>query len=149
MSYDQKTVSERFYLPSAAYGATTASKKIIGPKGKRGIVRDIVFIPSADLVGTTTVPEIAVGATEGAVEYARWRLGTAVGAGYTAAQGPRRARALVDGNGAAQTSTDFTGHVSLQTADIPADTAAFISGVQGVGGTPAGTFEAYVDIDWV
>jgi hypothetical protein len=149
VSYDQKTVTERFTMPSGTYGATAAQVKIIGPKGKRGIVRDILFIPTADMVGTTTVPEITVGATAGSSEYARFRLGTSATAGYTSAQGPRRARSLVTGNGAAQTFEDFTGHVKLETADIPADTAVFLSGVAGVGGTPAGTFAAYVDIDWV
>lgn len=144
---------ERYYLPSAAYGATTASKTIIGPKGKKGLVREILFMPSADLVGTTTVPEITVGSAAGLVEYARFRLGTTAILGYTAAAGPRRARALTEsaaGNtgGIPPVLSDFTGHVALETASIPADTAFVISGKAGVGGTIAGTFEGYVEIDW-
>jgi hypothetical protein len=153
MSYDLPTRREVYYLPSGTYGATTASKTIVGPAGKRGTVRDILMIPSADNVGTTTVPEITVGASAGAIEYARFRLGTTAILGYTAAAGPRRARSLVD-NAQGRTGTpppvlsDFVGHVALETAKIPADTAFVISGKAGVGGTPAGTFEAYVTIDW-
>lgn len=147
MSYDNP-VKERVILPSAAYGATTASVKIRGPLGKAGVVRDIVVIPTADCVGTTTVPEVAVGATQGAAEYARFRLGTAVGTGYTSAQGVRRARALAVGNGAPPVLSDFAGHIALETARIPADTDVFVAGVAGVGGTPAGTFTAYVEIEW-
>jgi hypothetical protein len=149
VSYDQVSVREQYNLVSAAYGATTASTKIRGPKGKRGIVRDIMVVLTADAVGTTTVPEVAVGATQGAAEYARFRLGTAVGTGYTAAQGVRRARSLVTGNPTPPVLSDFAAHVQLETADIPADTDAFISGVAGVGGTPAGTFSAVVTVDWV
>jgi len=147
VSYENP-ISERFTLPSAAYGATTASQKIRGPKGKIGYVRDITVIPTADMVGTTTVPEVAVGATQGAAEYARFRLGTAVGTGYTAAQGVRRARPLATTTTTPPTLTDFAAHVQLETARIPADTDVFVSGVQGVGGTPAGTFVAYVDVEW-
>jgi hypothetical protein len=149
MSYDQVGVRERFTMPSGTYGATGAQVKIIGPAGKKGIVRDILFIPTADLVGTTTVPEVAVGASAGSAEYARFRLGTAVGTGYTAAQGPRRARALCAGNPTPPVLSDFAAHVQLETALIPADTAIFLSGVAGTGGSPAGTFAAYVDIDWI
>ena len=147
MSYDAP-IRERFVLPSAAYGATTASQKIRSPKGLTGIVRDITVIPTADCVGTTTVPEVAVGATQGAAEYARFRLGTAAGTGYTSAQGVRRARALATTTTTPPTLTDFAGHVLLETARIPADTDVFVSGVAGTGGTPAGTFVAYVDVEW-
>jgi hypothetical protein len=147
MSYDNP-IRERITLPSAAYGATTASQKIRGPKGMTGLVRDITVIPTADCVGTTTVPEVAVGATQGANEYARFRLGTAVGTGYTAVQGVRRARALTNSPTPYPTLSDFAGHVELEKARIPADTDVFVAGVAGVGGTPAGTFVAYVDIEW-
>lgn len=152
MSYDRPQ-RETYYLPSGTYGATTASKTLIGPAGKKGTVRDIIMIPSADNVGTTTVPEITVGASAGATEYARFRLGTTAILGYTSAAGPRRARALT-GNAAGYTGSappvlsDFAGHVALETAKIPADTAFVISGKAGVGGTPAGTYEAYVIVDW-
>ena len=146
MSYDTP-VRERYTLPSSAYGATTASQKIKGPKGLKGLVRDITVIPTADCVGTTTVPEVAVGAASAGNDYARFRLGTAVGTGYTAAQGVRRASGLT-GTAQPRTLTDFAAHIQLETALIPADTDVFITGVAGVGGTPAGTFVAYVDIEW-
>ena len=144
---------EVVYLPSSAYGATTASKTIKGPKGKKGIVRDIVVLLTADAVGTTTVPEVTVGASAGAVEYARFRLGTSATAGYAAANTPFRARALAEAapgyaGGSPPALSDYAGHIALETASIPADTAFVISGKAGVGGTPAGTFEAYVHIDW-
>jgi hypothetical protein len=152
MSYDLPR-REHYYLPSSAYGATTASKTIVGPAGKKGTVRDILVIPTADMVGTTTVPEVTVGASAGSTEYARFRLGSSAIAGYASASGPKRARSLVATGPSTNSSgppvlNDFAGHVALETARIPADTAFIISGKAGVGGTPAGTFEAYVTIDW-
>jgi hypothetical protein len=135
---------------TGAFGATTASKSYIGPKGKKGLVRDIEVFLTADAVGTTTVPEVTVGATAGATTYARWRLGTTAILGITAASTPKRASSLVteDNGERPLVSTDFTGHVSLETDFIPADTAFVISGVQGVGGTPAGTGYHRVTVDW-
>jgi hypothetical protein len=117
MSYDMP-IRERFVLPSAAYGATTASQKIKGPKGKIGYVRDITVIPTADCVGTTTVPEVAVGVASAGSEYARFRLGTAIGTGYTAAQGVRRARALATTTTTPPTLTDFAAHVQLDPSQV-------------------------------
>lgn len=145
---------EAYVFTSSAYGATTGSKTFVGPAGKRGIVRDIVLAaPTADLVGTTTVPEITVGSAAGLVEYARFRLGTTAAIGYTAAQGARRARSLcVAGTGVTggipPVLSDYAGHVALETALIPADTAFVISGKAGTGGAPAGTFEFIVQVDW-
>src|SRR5436305_1121467 len=138
MAYDipQK---ETVYVPSSAFGATTATATRRGPKGRRGIVRDIGVWPTADFVGTTTVPEVNVGTASGDFTYARFRLGTAAGTGYTVAQGMRRARALVAGNPTPPVLSDFAGHVALETADIPADTDFVITTKQGSGGTPAGT----------
>lgn len=152
MSYENPWKREVYYMPSSAYGATAAQKKIKSPKNRTGLVRDLVVLLSADAVGTTTVPELNVGASAGSSEYARFRLGTSATAGYAAANTPFRARALIEGqagfNGSQITLSDFSGHIALETAKIPADTTIFISGVAGVGGTPAGTYEAYVHIDW-
>jgi hypothetical protein len=158
MSYDKPFKTETYGFPSQAFGATTASLKILGPKGKKGLVREIRVYPTADFVGTTTVPEITVGSAAsdaGALftEYARFRLGTTAIAGYTAAGGPYRASALAavaQGNtgGIPPVLNDYPGHVALQTAYIPADTPAYITGVKGAGGTPAGTARFDVDIDW-
>lgn len=150
MGFYDDAQREVYYFPSAAFGATTDSKKLIGPKGKKGYVRDVIAIISADMVGTTTVPEIAVGTSQGDATYGRFRLGTAVGTGYTSASSPRRAsqvggNTLTDGTPVFE---DFTGHVKMATSPIPADTAFFFSRVAGVGGTPAGTGEVYLVVDW-
>jgi hypothetical protein len=139
---------EIVYFPSSAFGGATESKKLVGPKGKKGIVRDVLQTVTADLVGTTTVPEVTVGATAGATEYGRFRLGTAAGAGYLAANSPFRARNLVTGNPTPPVFNDFAGHVALETAEIPADTGYFITRKAGTGGAPAGTGESWVVIDW-
>lgn len=157
MSYDNPK-TETYFFPSSAFGATTESRKILGPKGKKGLVRDIRTYLTADCVGTTTVPEINVGSAASVVgtlktEYARHRLGTTAILGNTAAGTPYRARALTE-NAAGRTGgsppalNDFTGHVALETAYIPADTAFFITRVAGSGGSPAGTGITEVDIDW-
>lgn len=166
MSYDTPK-KENYLFPSSAFGATTESRKILGPKGLKGLVRDIRTYITADMVGTTTVPEINVGTASGDYSYARHRLGTTAILGNTAAGTPYRARALcatAQGNtgGIPPQLNDFTGHIFLEgnsgggstvgTATtqtfIPADTAFFVSRVAGVGGTPAGTGITEVEIDW-
>ena len=132
---------------TGAFGATTASKSYVGPKGRKGLVRDIEVFLTADAVGTTTVPEVTVGTAAGATEYARYRLGTTATTGLAAAATPQRARSLVTGSGAAQTATDFANHVELEKTFIPADTVFVITGKAGVG-TPAGTGTHRVEIDW-
>lgn len=133
---------------SAAFGATTQTQTFIGPKGCKGKVRDIEVFLTADAVGTTAVPEIDVGTASGDTSYARFRLGTTAILGATAVSTPLRARSLVTGNGAAQTAVDFSGHVALETAFIPADTAFVITNKQGSGGSPAGTGFSVVTIEW-
>lgn len=152
MSYDNPH-REEYIFPSSAFGATTESKTYKGPPGKKGLVRDIITNLSADCVGTSAVPEIDVGNAASDYSYARHRLGTAAGAGNTAASTPYRASSLCDAaqgrtGGAAPTLSDFAGHVALETAYIPADTAFVITRKQGSGGTPAGTGDTIVIVDW-
>jgi hypothetical protein len=152
MSYDVPQ-KETYVFPSSAFGATTESRKFLSPKGKTGYVKDIRTYLSADCVGTTTVPEINVGTASGDVTYARHRLGTTAILGNTAAGTPYRARALTAagaGNtgGTPPVLNDYTGHVALETARIPADTVFVISRIAGVGGTPAGTGITEIDIEW-
>lgn len=147
---------EEYIQPSAAFGATTDNFYHMGPKGKKGLVRDIEVDITADMVGTTTVPEIAVGSATTLVEYARFRLGTAVGTGYTSAGGVRRASVVANNRKATSAAgevtpdvyEDYTGHVKMNTAFIPADTQFCISRVLGTGGVPAGTAKTKVIIDW-
>ncbi len=130
-----------------AFGATTASEKYIGPKGRKGVVRDIEVYLTADAVGATTVPEVQVGTTSGDVAYARLRLGTSATVGTVATATPISAKALCTGS-TLTTYEDFTGHVKLETAQIPADTAFTITMLAGTGGSPAGTGYSKVYIDW-
>lgn len=153
MSYENPFLREKYTLPSVAFGGAASQLKIKGPKGKRGTVREINVAITADMVGTTSVPEVAVGATAGSAEYARFRLGTTAILGYTAANTPYRASVLcatAQGNtgGKPPALSDFTGHVQLETAKTPADATVFISLVAGVGGVPAGTGVTEVIIDW-
>jgi hypothetical protein len=138
--------TEIYIQPASAFGATTESTVWQTPaypapmSANYGFVRDIdVATPSADMVGTTTVPEITVGVSAGATEYARFRLGTTATAGYTTAQGPRRASRI---------ASAYTGHVELSKARIPASANFFISRVAGTGGSPAGNAVSRVIIDW-
>ena len=152
--YDEP-IREVYTMPSAAFGATTDAMRIVGPLDRWGLVRDIEVDVTASMVGTTTVPEIAVGATQGASQYGRFRLGTAVGSGYAATAVFRATqvggRTLMDGSA---TFDDFPEHVKLgaiqQSATrIPANTPIFITRVAGTGGTPAGTGTVRVTIDWM
>ncbi|MET4187614.1 hypothetical protein ABIB86_000437 [Bradyrhizobium sp. JR1.7] len=158
MSYDNP-IKRTYVFPSSAFGATTESRAIKGPAGKVGIVRDIRTYITADMVGTTTVPEINVGSAASVVgtlktEYARHRLGTTAILGNTAAGTPYSARDLAASapgttGGVPPALSDFAGHVALETAPIPKDTTVFITRVAGAGGTPAGTGITEVDIEWM
>jgi hypothetical protein len=144
------------------FGADSEEKayEFIGPKGKKGLVRDIEIEVTEDMVGTTTVPEINVGDAAAAVgsldhEYARFRLGGTAILGYiatTLSPNPIRASSLIDTNNApgagGKQSTDYSEHVVLERDFIPADTPFFISLVPGSGGTETGAGRVRVTIDW-
>ena len=145
--------TETYESATGAFGATTATKTYIGPKGRKGLVRDIEIFLTADCVGTTAVPEVDVGTASGDFTYARWRLGTSPTVGITAAATPQRARSLATQQDISVPGTprpalaDFPGHVALESALIPADTPFVITMKQGTG-TPAGTGTSRVTIDW-
>lgn len=145
MAYNDP-IREQYVFVSSAFGATTETQTHKGPKGKKGLVYEIETDLTADCVGTTTVPEINVGTASADYSYARHRLGTTATAGNTAALTPHRATSLA--SGVPPTKSDFAGHVALETAFIPADTAFVISRVAGVGGSPAGTGRSIVWIKW-
>lgn len=149
MGYDNP-LREVYVQPSSAFGATTEIQTYVGPKGLTGLVRDIDIDITADMVGTTTVPEIDVGSGSGLTEYARFRLGTTAVAGYTTAQGASRRATVVAGKRFGQDCAyqDYAGHVMLATARIPADTPFVITRKAGTGGVPAGTGRSRVIIDW-
>lgn len=146
------------------FGADGEAKSytFIGPQGKKGLVRDIEVRITEDMVGTTTVPEVGVGDAASDLgsldnEYARFRLGSAIGTGYTATGTPIvRASSLVNTGvnepGATtlpgRQSTRYSEHVVLEKAFIPADTAFFISLVPGSGGSETGAGMVAVEIDW-
>lgn len=155
-TYD-RPIRERYWSPGIIqFGADneTVSYTWIGPQGKKGLVRDIGIHITEAMVGTTTVPEILVEATASALgaivgTYARFRLGTTATAGYTTSPAVRRARSLcTTGNGSVPTLTDFAGHVLLETASLPADTAFLITLLAGSGGSETGAGQVFVDIDW-
>jgi len=160
-------IRETYSIFANAFGATTTSKQYQGPPGKKGLVRDIRVYLSATAVGTTSVPEVDVGSAAGDSSNARFLLGTTATAGYAA--GEYRARSLCQsaqgrtGQKAMQLN-DFSHHIALEGNDgsgtvaiaadangfayIPADTKFYITGTAGVGGTPAGTGDIDVIIDW-
>ena len=135
-------------LPAQAFGNSTKTFNYIGPKGREGHVEDIIADITADMVGTTAVPEVDVGTASGDTSYARYRLGSAAGTGYTAAQGIRRAQQEAWTGNPPIALSDFAGHVALNTARIPKDTAFVITLKAGTGGAPAGTARVYVVIKW-
>jgi hypothetical protein len=148
------------------FGADGEAKSyaFIGPPGKKGLVRDIEVRITEDMVGTTTVPEVNVGDAASDLgsldnEYARFRLGSTAILGYTTTtftSGMVRAASLATDSikepGAAtlpgRQSTNYSEHVVLEKAFIPADTPFFISLVPGSGGTETGAGMVAVEIDW-
>jgi hypothetical protein len=165
MSYDNPT-SITYDCTGAAiqFGADGEAKSysFIGPKGKKGLVRDIEIEITEDMVGTTTVPEIGVGDAASDLasldnEYARFRLGSTAILGYTTALSPNPVRASsfvtsVNEVGATddpgRQSLAYSEHVALEKAFIPANTEFFISLVPGSGGTETGAGRVRVYIDW-
>jgi hypothetical protein len=140
--------TEVICLPNQNFGNSTLTFNYIGPKGREGHVEDIIADITTTMVGTTTVPEIDVGTTSGDTTYAQYRLGSAAGTGYTAASSPKRAQQEAWTGNPPITLSDFTGHVALNKARIPKDTAFVITLKAGTGGAPAGVANVYVVIKW-
>jgi len=166
VTYDEPRF-ERYAYPAFAFGGSTAAKVLQGPPGRKGLVRDILINVTTAMVGTTTVPELRVGTASSDSSFARWKLGTSATAGL--GTGAYRARYLtVNAQGRtgskARQLADFTNHLALEGNDgsnspstaadangfcyLPADTAFYLTGVAGTGGTPAGTADVFLDIDW-
>jgi len=169
MSYELiGALRERYALLGFAFGASVASRTFTGPPGKKGIVRDIALDVTTAMVGTTSVPELRVGSAASDNTNARWLLGTTAILGY--GTGSFRARSLCFAaqgrtGGRPEQLSDFAHHIFLEGNDgsgtvagvagtgtqfayLAADTAFFITGVAGVGGSIAGTGDVFVDIDW-
>lgn len=156
MSYDQAQ-NQDYIFTDATFGATGVAHNVIGPKGCVGIVRDIEVDVSTSLVGTTTVPEIAIGISSGDSTYGRYRLGTNISTGY--ATGIHRAsQESITGN-PPRNLQDFAHHAELDgypldanfralLGRIPKDTALVITCLAGTGGSPAGGGQVRVRIDW-
>jgi len=140
--------TEVYTFPAQAFGASTKTFNVIGPFGKEGHVEDVVVDITADMVGTTAVPEVDVGTSSGDGSYAQYRLGTAAGTGYTAAQGIRRASQEAWTGNPPIALSDFANHMAMNKARIPKNTAFVVTLKAGTGGTPAGTANVYVIVKW-
>src|SRR5712691_3369406 len=99
-------------LPNQAFGNSTKTFNYIGPKGREGHVEDVIVDITADMVGTTTVPEVDVGTASGDATYAQYRLGSAAGTGYTAASTPKRASQEAWTGNPPIALSDFAGHMA-------------------------------------
>jgi hypothetical protein len=144
-SYDLP-VTEYYGESLGAQATGTAfTINVEGPKGRVGLVRDFEVEVTSSITATT-IPEIDVGISSGDFSYGRFRLGTNVSTAY--ALGIQRASQIVTGpwNGLnPHTMSDFSGHISLGTALIPANTAIVVSSTTSSGG---GAIRVKVQIDW-
>jgi hypothetical protein len=138
--------TEVICLPNQNFGNSTLTFNYIGPKGREGHVEDILADVTTAMVGTTAVPEIDVGTASGDTTYARYRLGSAAGTGY--GTGVKRASQEAWTGNPPITLSDFAGHVALNAARIPKDTAFVITLKAGTGGASAGVAHVYVVIKW-
>lgn len=111
MSYDNPDIREYSWGAAEAFGAASILHYIVGPKGKVGFVRDISVDLTVASVGTTTVPEIDVGAFSGDVTYGRYRLGTSIVLGYAIGNHTASNEAIT-GN-PPRSLSDYAGHVVL------------------------------------
>lgn len=147
MSYD--TPIRECYgeaLGSGILVTASTTMTVIGPKGCVGFVRDLIAEVTTSIVGTTSVPELQVGTASGDFTYGRHRLGTTASTGYNV--GVHRASQKAWTGFPPRTLSDFAGHVSLETARIPADTAITLTIALGVG-SPAGALRARFEIEWI
>lgn len=133
MAFDVSDVVTYDWGTDATFGATTVQHFIVGPRGKVGFVRDIHVEVATSLVGTSTVPEIAVGITSADATYGRYRLGTTISAGYGIGS-------YLAGNEPWTGNTprnlqDFADHVKLDGASVAGALSGFTS--SGIAG---GTF---------
>jgi hypothetical protein len=133
-------------LVNQNFGNSTLTFNYVGPKGREGHVEDIVADITADMVGTTAVPEIDVGTASGDTTYARYRLGTAAGTGY--GTGVHRAQQEAWTGNPPIVLSDFANHLALNKARIPKDTNFVITLKAGTGGSPAGVANVYLVIKW-
>ena len=111
MAYDVSDVELWQWGQDATFGATTVTHFIVGPKGKVGLVRDILADITTSLVGSTTVPEVMIGISSGDSTYGRYRLGTTASGGYAVGM-HRASQELLPGN-PPRAATDFASHVIL------------------------------------
>lgn len=129
MAYDTPTTQD--YGPELGTITLTsgASLNIRGPRGKKGLVRDIE-VDVTTSINATTVSEVDVGISSADASYGRFRLGTTVSTGY--GTGVKRA-SVVAGASPGQVGTnpvtynDFANHVEIMKALIPADTDIVLS----------------------
>ena len=140
--------TETICLNNQNFGNSTLTFNYIGPFGKEGHVEDIVADITTSMVGTTTVPEIDVGTASGDTTYAQYRLGTSATSGYTSGSTPKRASQEAWTGNPPIALSDFTGHVALNKARIPKNTAFVITLKAGTGGAPAGVANVYVIMKW-
>ena len=138
--------TEVISLVNQNFGNSTLTFNYIGPFGREGHVEDIVADITTAMVGTSTVPEIDVGTSSGDTTYAQYRLGTAAGTGY--GTGVKRASQEAWTGNPPIALSDFSGHMAMNKARIPKNTAFVITLKAGTGGSPAGTASVYVVIKW-
>jgi hypothetical protein len=100
-----------YVYTDATFGATTVAHRICGPRGKAGMVRDIMVDVAVNLSGTTTVPEIDVGIASGDNTFGRYRLGYTATTAYPVGAWSASDEAW-QGN-PPRTLADYAGHVVL------------------------------------
>lgn len=139
MSYNLIPKHETYSWTGLAFGGGTLTRVIPGMKGFYGRVTKVVAVATVSFVGTTTPAKVQVGDGTTAGKYADMSVGAA-GAG-TAAGSYAQAQTNAQGLKAAPDSA--TPHQLIQpNADT---TVTFLA---ATGGSPAGTADVFVTIEW-
>ena len=110
-----------------AFGAASEGMVILGPKGKKGSVKEIEVEAIETFTNTTTEAIIELGSAAGTAEYVNMGLGT-----------------LADGD--QQRLTDTA--ADLVSDALPADTDVHLTFNAPTGGTPAGKAHVHVMVEW-
>jgi hypothetical protein len=131
-----------YMFPAKDFTGAAAVYAVRGPKGKTGRLIDygVQNTSVAFVDGSSTHPQVQVGNASTANAY---------GAVLTVLPGLNDGASVLTTAGVEEDETGFpvrTTYITL--AELPADTPIRITTVQATGGSPAGTAQPFMIIDW-
>lgn len=124
---------------AASFGASTLTKYLQGPKGKRGRVTYINATATTSFVGTSTAAAVQVGVSGTLTQQANMPMGTAAS--------PTQAGSSVVASDKASGLNGFD-PTNLPYTYLAADTQVVVTLLAATGGSPAGAADVEIKIEW-